>query len=75
MEEPWSYQENKYERYYPVKTADGRFQAVYKRCAQEAEKFDGLSFIGRCGTYQYLGMHQVINQSLIQCQKWIDKDS
>lgn len=75
VEEPCSYQENNYERYYPVKTADGRYQTVYKRYAQEAEKFDGLSFIGRCGTYQYLDMHQVINQSLIQCQKWIDKDS
>ncbi|WP_371223640.1 UDP-galactopyranose mutase [Roseovarius sp. 2305UL8-3] len=71
VEEPCSYEDNGYERYYPVKTADGRYQEVYRRYADEAERHDRLSFIGRCGTYQYLDMHQVINQSLMQCQKWI----
>ena len=74
VEEPCSYEDNNYERYYPVKTADGRYQAIYKRYAKEAARIGGLSFIGRCGTYQYLDMHQVINQSLIQCQKWIEAD-
>jgi len=30
-----------------------------------------MTFIGRCGTYQYLDMHQVINQSLAQVYAWI----
>jgi UDP-galactopyranose mutase len=75
IEEPCSYQDNNYERYYPVKTADGRYQDVYQKYADAAAKIDGISFIGRCGTYQYLDMHQVINQSLIQCHKWIEIDS
>lgn len=75
LEEPCSYEENNFERYYPVKTADGRFQDVYRRYADEAARHDRLSFIGRCGTYQYLDMHQVINQSLVQCRKWIDGQS
>lgn len=71
LEEPCSYQDNNFERYYPVKTADGRYQAVYQQYADAASKIDGISFIGRCGTYQYLDMHQVINQSLTHCHKWI----
>lgn len=72
IEEPCSYQDNDYERYYPVKTADGRYQDVYQQYADAAAKIDGISFIGRCGTYQYLDMHQVINQSLVHCHKWIN---
>ena len=30
-----------------------------------------VQFIGRCGTYQYLDMHQVINQSLMGAQRWL----
>jgi UDP-galactopyranose mutase len=30
-----------------------------------------MTFIGRCGTYQYLDMHQVINQSLMGARRWI----
>ena len=75
VEEPCSYQDNGYERYYPVKTADGRYQEIYRRYAAEAAKIERMTFIGRCGTYQYLDMHQVINQSLVQCRKWIASNS
>jgi UDP-galactopyranose mutase len=34
-----------------------------------------VSFIGRCGTYQYLDMHQVINQSLAGAREWIERRS
>ena len=30
-----------------------------------------MTFIGRRGTYRYLDMHQVINQSLAQVSAWI----
>lgn len=71
VEEPCSYDENDHERYYPVKTADGRHQDTYRKYAELAAREDRLSFIGRCGTYQYLDMHQVINQSLQTCRKWL----
>lgn len=61
-EYPCDYRDNNMERYYPVKDIDGVNQEVYsKYLAIENEK---VQFIGRCGTYQYLDMHQVINQSL-----------
>jgi UDP-galactopyranose mutase len=70
-EEPCDYLENDLERYYPVKTSDGRHQATYARYKALADATPGISFIGRCGTYQYLDMHQVINQSLTQVRAWV----
>ncbi|MBD8894270.1 UDP-galactopyranose mutase [Roseibium litorale] len=70
-EEPCDYRDNNRERYYPVKTADGRFDAVYSRYKERAQKLDNVTFIGRCGTYQYLDMDQVINQSLMGCERWL----
>ena len=70
-EEPCDYKDNGFERYYPVKTADGRFQKVYKAYAELAEQLPTMDFIGRCGTYQYLDMDQVINQSLAGAEKWL----
>jgi UDP-galactopyranose mutase len=32
-----------------------------------------MDFIGRCGTYQYLDMDQVINQSLANVERWKEK--
>ncbi len=72
QEEPCDYLDNNMERYYPVKTSDGRYQAVYEKYKALAERAGECSFIGRCGTYQYLDMHQVINQSLVHVDKWIE---
>ncbi|MBD3756399.1 MAG: UDP-galactopyranose mutase, partial [Gammaproteobacteria bacterium] len=70
-EEPCDYKDNGHERYYPVKTADGRFDAVYSRYKEHAQELPHVTFIGRCGTYQYLDMDQVINQSLMGCERWL----
>ncbi|MCX7373776.1 MAG: NAD(P)-binding protein [Alphaproteobacteria bacterium] len=69
-EEPCDWRANNHERYYPVKTADGRHEALYERYRARAERNPRMHFIGRCGTYRYLDMHQVINQSLISAEKW-----
>lgn len=74
-EEPCDYRDNHYERYYPVKTADGRYQERYFRYAELAAREPNLLFIGRCGTYQYLDMHQVINQTLTTVEKWLAERS
>jgi len=63
-EEPCDYRDNGMERYYPVQTADGRYAALYERYLALAAEMPRLRFIGRCGTYRYLDMDQVINQSL-----------
>jgi UDP-galactopyranose mutase len=71
QEEPCDYTENDYERYYPVKTSDGRYQTVYAQYKALAAQVPNVTFIGRCGTYQYLDMHQVINQSLMLISEWL----
>jgi UDP-galactopyranose mutase len=70
-EEPCDYRDNAMERYYPVKTADGRYTALYEKYKALAASEPKLRFIGRCGTYQYLDMDQVINQSLTSAQAWL----
>jgi UDP-galactopyranose mutase len=71
LEEPCDYAENDFERYYPVKTHDRRSETLYQRYKELADKEPKLRFIGRCGTYQYLDMDQVINQSLQGAQAWM----
>ncbi|CAO4153236.1 UDP-galactopyranose mutase [Methylorubrum extorquens] len=74
-EEPCDYRDNHLERYYPVKTSDDRYGKVYQNYKELSEAdAASITFIGRCGTYQYLDMDQVINQSLTRVEAWIDKD-
>jgi UDP-galactopyranose mutase len=73
LEEPCDYRENAMERYYPIRTADHRYQSLYlsyRRLA--AAQADRIDFIGRCGTYQYLDMDQVINQSLANVRRHLE---
>ncbi len=71
-EEPCDYRDNDFERYYPVKTADGGNEATYQRYKELAlNERTRLTFIGRCGTYRYLDMDQVINQSLKSAARWL----
>lgn len=74
-EEPCDYLENEMERYYPVKTADGANEKLYELYKRMASDHGRITFIGRCGTYQYLNMDQVINQSLLGAHNWIEKMS
>jgi UDP-galactopyranose mutase len=70
-EEPCDYRDNGMERYYPVRTADGRHQAVYRRYLDLARQERTLHFIGRCGTYRYLDMDQVVNQTMQVVGRWL----
>jgi len=71
-EYPCDYKDNNMERYYPVKDAEGKNTSVYG--SYKSIENDKVTFIGRCGTYQYLDMHQVINQSLIGVQKFLQDE-
>ncbi len=73
IEEPCDYQDNNFERYYPVKTSDDKYGEIYKKYKMIKE--NKIDFIGRCGTYQYLDMHQVINQSLVNVNNWIKNNA
>lgn len=65
-EEPCDYRDNHMERYYPVKSSDVNDpnRALYRRYCEMADALPNVTFIGRCGTYQYLDMWMVIAQSL-----------
>jgi UDP-galactopyranose mutase len=71
LEQPCDYRDNNLERYYPVKTSDGRNDKIYRKYRELAAVERNMTFIGRCGTYQYLDMHQVISQSLTGARAWL----
>ena len=73
VEEPCDYRDNSMERYYPVKTTekDCPHRALYNRYVDMAENEKGVSFIGRCATFQYLDMWAVIIQSLRTARKFL----
>jgi len=73
LEAPCDYRDNAMERYSPVITADRRYQSLYQSYARLAEAESArIDFIGRCGTYQYLDMDQVINQSLANVRRHLE---
>ena len=69
-EEPCDYKDNAYERYYPVKDIDGENQRIYKKY-KEIEN-PNMTFIGRCGMYVYIDMHQAISSSLATANKFME---
>jgi UDP-galactopyranose mutase len=61
-EEPCDYKDNNYERYYPVKDVSDENSNLYKKYRELVK--DNMTFIGRCGQYVYLDMHQAISNSM-----------
>jgi UDP-galactopyranose mutase len=74
-ETPCDYRENNFERYYPIKTVDGTPQRLFKDYEAEAARLQHVTFIGRCGQYRYLDMHQVIANSKLKAQQFIAQGS
>jgi UDP-galactopyranose mutase len=62
VEEPCDYRDNNYERYYPVKDLHGKNRELFNRYRAMAP--ENMTFIGRCGLYAYLDMHQAISSAL-----------
>jgi UDP-galactopyranose mutase len=62
FEEPCDYRDNFRERFYPVKDIGGDNRALYKHYASMSP--DHMTFIGRCGLYVYLDMHQAVSSAL-----------
>ena len=62
VEEPCDFRDNAMERFYPVKDAAGENR---RRAAAYAALVDPqMTFVGRCGSYAYLDMHQAVNHAL-----------
>lgn len=69
VEEPCNYEDNHLERYYPVKDIEGKNQALYKKYKNQIPA--NMTFIGRCGLYAYLDMHQAISSALQEAKDFI----
>jgi UDP-galactopyranose mutase len=72
-EEPCDYKDNNLERYYPVKTSQAVCpnRELYKQYKARA-KAEGVHFIGRCGQYAYLDMHQAISSTLAVVRRFVN---
>ena len=70
FETPCDYKDNDNERYYPFPSKKNR--EIYDK--YKAIQNDKVTFIGRCGTYAYLDMHQAVNMGLQVSKKFIDSD-
>lgn len=70
-EYPCDYTENNLERYYPIKDVSGANRAIYKQYNAIANP--KTTFVGRCGKYVYIDMHQAINMALTDARQFIDK--
>lgn len=62
IEEPCDYEDNHRERYYPIKDLNGTNLAIYKK--YRANSPAHMTFIGRCGMYAYLDIHQAVSTAL-----------
>jgi len=69
IEEPCDYKENKYERYYPVKDKNGKNRSIFNKYKKIIPQ--NMLFIGRCGQYVYLDMHQAVSSSLAISKKFL----
>jgi len=72
---PCGYEDNHYERYYPVKTVDGWPQRLYAQYQELARSLTHMTFIGRCGQYIYYDMHQVVANSLKIANDFLKSES
>jgi UDP-galactopyranose mutase len=69
-EEPCDYVTNNFQRYYPVKDIDGKNRETYEKYKKLTRS--NMTFIGRCGMYVYIDMHQAINSALAISDKFLE---
>lgn len=61
FEIPCDYKENNFERYYPVKDIHGENRRRYEKYRKIMNH--KVTFIGRCGLYVYVDMHQAVSSA------------
>lgn len=69
VEEPCDYRDNNLERYYPIRDRAGANLKLYRRYKKLVPP--GMTFIGRCGNYTYLDMHQAVSSALAQARAFL----
>lgn len=70
VEEPCSFYDNEFERYYPVKDLKGINRKLYMSYKRRIP--GNHTFIGRCGLYAYLDMDQAVNSALHAATKFLN---
>jgi len=58
------------ERYYPIKDLEGLNRKIYNKYKSMVS--NNMTFIGRCGKYVYIDMHQAISSALAIAKKFIN---
>ena len=71
-EEPCDYMVNDFQRYYPVKDVNGENRQKYEKYKSLIRS--NMTFIGRCGMYVYIDMHQAINSALSTAEKFLENN-
>lgn len=74
-DEPCDVRDNGDERYYPVPDGSGANAALHRRYQALAAREPRVRFVGRCGTYRYLDMDQVVAQALESAAGWLRGDA
>ena len=69
-EEPCDYMINDFQRYYPVKDVEGENRKKYHEYKKLIKS--NMTFIGRCGMYVYIDMHQAISSALHTAKKFLE---
>jgi UDP-galactopyranose mutase len=70
-EEPCDYRDNNRERFYPVKDGEGKNKELYEKYKLMTPS--DMTFIGRCGLYAYLDLHQAVNSALAIVRKFTNE--
>lgn len=68
-EEPCAAEDNAMERYYPVKDLQGANRERFKRYQDRVPA--SMTFVGRCGQYVYLDMHQAVSAALAVATRYL----
>lgn len=72
-EEPCDYKDNNFERYYPVKDLNGQNRDIYRLYRDMTP--ENMEFIGRCGMYVYIDMHQAVASSLATAKRYLSENT
>lgn len=69
IEEPCDFLHNGFERFYPVKDVSGENRKLYLSYKKRVP--EGHTFIGRCGLYAYIDMHQAVSSALSTAHEFL----
>jgi UDP-galactopyranose mutase len=73
FEVPCDFIDNNLERYYPIKDIAQKNRSIYESYRRMTPP--NVTFIGRCGLYAYLDMHQAVSAALASVDRFIHENT